>query len=320
MHAERLMDLFDNILRAEKGASEETRRAYRGDLAAFFAWIHDEVGPEVAVDAVELRHVRRWLAAHHREYARSTLARKLSALRSFYATMQRRGEVTRNPAALVQSPKQDKPLAGVLTVDEAFRVLDARSSSEDVLQLRDRAMWEILYGSGLRVSELTGLDLADVELDEGWLRVLGKRRKEREVPLTPAAVAALRAYLRARPELVDRAETCPGGAVFLNHRGGRISTRSVRRLLDRAQLDAETPGRVSPHGLRHSFATHLLDGGADLRAIQSLLGHASLSTTERYTHVSLDHLMRVYDQAHPRASRVREEREAGDLAESEHST
>lgn len=314
MQHDRLISLFDDILKAEKGASPETRRAYASDLGAFFDWI-DDTFSGVGVREVELSHVRRWLAEHHRTYSKSTLARKLSSLRSFYATMQRRGEVSKNPAALVQSPKQEKPLAAVLSVDDAFRVIDAESSRDEALKRRDKAMWEVLYGSGLRVSELTGLNLSDVDDQEGWVRVLGKRNKERDVPLTPSAVFALRAYLETRSELADRADVSPGGALFLNHRGGRLTARSVRRLLDRAQNDAETRGRISPHGLRHSFATHLLDGGADLRAIQSLLGHASLSTTERYTHVSLDRLMTVYDHAHPRASRRSSGRREGDSGE-----
>lgn len=295
---------FVGILRGERGASPETVRAYRADLEMFFGWL-EEQGMATDPALVDVRAVRRWVAAHVRDMARSSMARRLSSLRSFYAALLRRGRVPGNPAALVQSPKQDKALSNFLTVDDAFRVVEAEPGGDEALAARDRAMWEVLYGSGLRVSELVGLDVSDVDLRVPRVRVTGKGSKQREVPLTSKAVEALQAWLPLRPEVLDLGEDVDVHALFLNHRGGRLSARSVRRRLDRAHMSAGIAARVSPHGLRHSFATHLLDDGADLRSIQEMLGHSSLSTTERYTHVSLERLMRVYDDAHPRAKRSR---------------
>lgn len=294
---------FLDVMRAERGASSATLRSYETDLRMFFAWL-DEAGLRVAVDEVRLAHVRRWLAAVHEEYERSSIARKLSALRSFYDVLLRLGRVASNPAELVESPRQKKRVPNFLTVDDATRLVAQDVDPDAPLRLRDAAMWEMLWGSGLRVSELVGLSMKNIDLSEAWAVVLGKGSKEREVPLTPAAVDALRAWYRERAALLDLAEEPDAQAVFLNARGGRLRARSVRRLLDQGQLHAGTQGSVSPHGLRHSFATHMLDGGADLRSIQELLGHASLSTTERYTHTSLEQLQRVYGNAHPRAHRI----------------
>lgn len=288
---------------AEQGASDETIRAYRTDLRTLYEWLF-ETGRPTEPAAVELRHLRAWLAAHHGDWSRATIARRLSAIRTFFASLVRRGGLSVNPASLLVAPRSKQALSNLLTVDDAHTLLSAPVVADDPLSSRDRAMFELLYGSGLRVSELAGLDVRDVRLDDGWVRVLGKGRKQRDVPVPRAARAALRRWLRDRDEVADRADE-PTDALFLNARGGRLTARSVRRRLERAQVQAGTVGRVSPHGLRHSFATHLLDGGADLRAIQELLGHASLSTTERYTHVSLERLMSVYDAAHPRAARRR---------------
>lgn len=297
-------DEFLDAMRVERGASDETIRAYDGDLRHFFQWCEEAGNGVEKADDVEVRHLRSYLAAHVREHARSTLARRLSALRSFFDLRLRRGQSDRNPGRLVGTPKQPKALVNFLSVDDVFTLLDGAVDPDRPLDVRNRAMWELLYSCGLRVSELVGLDVGDVDLDEAWVRALGKGRKEREVPLGRAAVAALRAWLAGpRPELVDRGTGTP--ALFLNNRGGRLSARSVRRLLAQDQTRAGTSGHVSPHGLRHTFATHMLEGGADLRSIQHMLGHANIATTERYTHVTLDHLMKVYDASHPRASRRR---------------
>jgi len=294
---------FVDVLRAERAASPETVRAYEGDLRHFFTWAATSVRPAHDPAEVAIAHVRSYLAAHIREHKRSTLARRLAALRVFFDHLVRRDGLDKNVARLVNSPKLPRALCTFLSVDDAAVLLDEAADPDRPLRVRNQAMWELTYSSGLRVSELVGLDVADLDLGEGWVRVLGKGSKEREVPMGEKATAALRRYLGdAREELVDHGEAATD-ALFLNARGGRLTARSVRRLLDEDQLRAGTTGRVSPHGLRHSFATHMLEGGADLRNIQQMLGHASIATTERYTHVTLDHLSRVYDAAHPRAHR-----------------
>ena len=301
---------FLDVMRSERAASVETVRAYYGDLSAFFEWASERPRGPQSAESVELRHVRGFVAAHIEEWSRATTARRLSALRSFFALRQKRGTGSRNPAALLATPKQPRKLVSFLSADDVFRLLDAPRDADRPLDIRNVAMWELLYSSGLRVSELEGLDAEDVRLDDGWVRVLGKGRKEREVPVGEGAGRALQRYLDgARPELLERGTGSP--ALFLNFRGERLTARSIRRLLDADQIKTGTTGRVSPHGLRHTFATHMLDAGADLRSIQTMLGHANIATTERYTHVSLDHLMRVYDGAHPRASRKKLNTEDG---------
>ena len=304
MHWQDAVPIFLDALRVERASSPRTLRSYEGDLGHFFTWLEEERGITEA-DVVDVRDIRRYLARHFRLHARSTLARRLSALRSFYRMLVRKGVLEANPAALVQTPKQGKPLSSFLTASEADALMGATASTQEALALRDVAMWEVLYSSGLRVSELTSLDLGSLDLEAGWLRVLGKGSKEREVPLGTKAITALGDYLEVRVELSDLSPDGDIGALFLNARGGRLTARSVRRLLSNAQLQSGAANTVSPHGIRHSFATHMLDGGADLRGIQEMLGHSSLSTTQKYTHVSLDRLMSVYDKAHPRAARRR---------------
>ena len=299
------MSLAENIeqflryMRAERGASPETLRAYRTDLEQFADWLGNERGGPAA-NAIELAHLRAFLGRVSRDLSPASTARKVASLRSFFRFLRKRGLIGADPAALLTAPKQPKPLQPHLSVDEVFHLVEAPGEGSP-LAIRDRAMWELLYGTGLRVSEMVSLDVPDVDLDAGWLRVLGKGRKVREVPVGGQAVGALRTYLFRRPELA-KAELA-NDALFLNARGGRLSARGVRRLLSEAQLKAGLPQSVSPHGLRHSFATHMLDSGADLRTIQELLGHASLSTTQRYTHLSVAKLMSVYDRAHPRANK-----------------
>ena len=213
----------------------------------------------------------------------------------------REGRLEHNPAVGVPSPKVPKGLPRDLTVDEMFNLLDS-IHGDDTAGLRDRAILELLYSAGLRVGELVSLNIEDFDLNGGMVRVLGKGNKERLVPFGSKAAAALDRWLEGARPL--RAKSSEAEAVFLNLRGGRLTDRSVRRILDRRISEAAIRGHVSPHALRHSFATHLLGAGADLRSIQELLGHSSLSTTQRYTHVSTDALMRVYDKAHPRAKRI----------------
>jgi integrase/recombinase XerC len=223
------------------------------------------------------------------------VARKLAALRSCFRFLVRRGVLEGNPAREARSPRQPRRLVTFLPIDEATQLVDGRGVGGES-RARDVAILELLYASGLRVSELAGLDLDDLDRTERTLRVLGKGRKERIVPYGDAAAGALERWLGKRGEA--------SGAVFTNARGGRLTVRSIHTIVRRAARAAGITRRVSPHTLRHTFATHLLDGGADLRAIQELLGHSRLSTTQRYTHVGAEQLMKVYDRAHPRAQRA----------------
>lgn len=293
--------------RVERAASSETLRAYRGDLRALTEWLDEQNDVALLSDVTRL-HLRRYLAERLVGTARSSMARRLSCVRTFFRFCVQEGWLADSPAALLRTPRQEQRLARLLDVDDAFRLTEGASQRQDAIGARDRAMWELLYGSGLRVSELHALDLVQLQLDGGWVRVVGKGAKEREVPLTKPSVRKLRQYLAMRSELCDKEGAYDADAVFLNARGGRISARSVRRRLEIAQQEVGVNNPVSPHGLRHSFATHLLNSGADLRAIQSMLGHASLGTTQRYTHVSIDQLTKVYDAAHPRARRPRSRR------------
>jgi integrase/recombinase XerC len=277
-----------------RGLSPHTRVAYGRDLEEFRRVIAERLGREPAPARVDTVQIRAYLAALFGSNDSASIARKLSSLRTFFRFLVRRGEIAADPTAQVRSPKRKKSLPRALSVDDAFKVVETPEPKRADLEARDRAILEVLYGAGLRVSELCGLDTDDVSRDEGLVRVRrGKGGKERIVPLGSKALAALDAYLALRP---------PSQALFTNARGGRLTPRSVQRHLGRSAALAGVDG-VSPHALRHSFATHLLDGGVDLRSIQELLGHASLSSTQIYTKVSLDHLMKVYDDAHPHAKK-----------------
>ncbi|HEV8614613.1 MAG TPA: tyrosine recombinase XerC [Methylomirabilota bacterium] len=294
---------FLRYLAVEKNASPHTLRSYRGDLTDFQRYLDATGGAAPA--AADTRAVRGYLASlHARGLDAASVARRLAALRSFYRYLVRHGVLDRNPAREVRTPRLPRKLVSFLPIDEATALVDARALG-GAERDRDVAILELLYASGLRVSELAGLDVDALDRDERRVRVLGKGRKERIVPFGSKAARALEAYLARRGG--ER------GALFRNQRGGRLTVRSVHAIVRRAARAARIDRRVSPHTLRHTFATHLLDGGADLRAIQELLGHASLSTTQRYTHVGTDQLMRVYDTAHPRA-RDAQHRAAGDAA------
>lgn len=285
---------FLRYLEAEKHASPHTVKSYRTDLQEFRRVAGSgSVGASGAdaVRAIDARDVRAFLAQlHTRGLDPVSVARKLAAVRSWFRFLRRRGVVDRNPAQHIRSPRLPRKLVSFLPIDETVALMDARPPQGGA---RDTAIIELLYASGLRVSELVGLDLRDVDLAELTVRVLGKGRKERIVPFGGAAARALRDCFAARGSA--------DGAVFLNRRGGRLTVRSVHTIVRRQARAAGIVRRVSPHTLRHTFATHLLDSGADLRMIQELLGHGRLSTTQRYTHVGSDQLMRIYDAAHPRA-------------------
>ncbi|MDP7111858.1 MAG: tyrosine recombinase XerC [Myxococcota bacterium] len=290
------IDRFAVDLRAA-GASEHTRKAYLTDLRQFAAFVEQEVDVPT-VDQIDHRLIRRFLASFGGRISPSTASRKLSSLRSLFDSLVRRDELAANPARRVRSPRLRKELPTHLTAGEARTLMEERPRADTPLASRDAALLELLYGSGLRVAELVALDVADVTPDRPLLRVLGKGRKEREVPLGPPSREALRRYLVVRGRLGPPADL---DALFLNARGGRLSDRSVRRIVKRAGVIVALLKDLHPHALRHSFATHLLEGGADLRAIQEMLGHASLATTQRYTHLTVQQLMEIYESCHPRA-------------------
>ncbi len=297
---ERAIRAYLKHLHLDQNCSPETIRAYASDLGEFAAFAAKELGGEADPRRADRLLIRGFLGRlHERGVKRSTVARKLAALRSFFRYLKRLGKVAGNPAEAVSTPRQERRLPKQLSVGEMSQLLEMPDDSAP-LGARDRAILELLYASGLRVSELTALEFDDLDLSEGMVRVRGKGRKERLVPVGSQAVKAIRRYLRRRSELEPR----PGSgkdALFLNFRGTRLNVRSVRRLLNHALESAAITRKISPHVLRHSFATHLLDAGADLRSIQELLGHASLSTTQKYTHVSTDRLLKAYGKAHPRA-------------------
>jgi integrase/recombinase XerC len=286
-----LVPAFLRYLAAERGASAHTLRSYAADLAELQTFLRGARVPGLAAaDARVLRGYLAWL--HGRGLAKSSIARKLASVRSCYRFLARRELVAANPARQLASPRLPRRLPSVLPKDESKDLLDA--PSEDTLAgRRDRALLELLYASGVRVAECCGLDLEDLDRRHGTVRVMGKGSKERVVPVGEIALEALDAYLDRRGG--------GNGPLFRNARGTRLSTRSVHSIVRRRARAAGLARRVTPHTLRHTFATHLLGEGADLRFIQELLGHSRLSTTQRYTHVSPEHLMKVYDAAHPRA-------------------
>jgi integrase/recombinase XerC len=293
------MQRFASYLATERRVSAHTLRAYLGDLAQYADHL---AGAKASVVPSSPALVRGFVARAAAGAGAASLGRKLSTLRSLYAFLVREGLAPGNPARAVASPRRPRRLPEVLPEEEVAALVEAPGAGEGPLALRDRALLELLYASGLRVSELVGLDVDDVDLSERLVRVLGKRRKERVVPFGKAAAEALRRWLGSgRPALAARAPGRGGEALFLGARGGRLVQRSVARRLDRWVLAAGLPRHVHPHVLRHCFATHLLGNGADLRGIQELLGHASLSTTQRYTHLDWKRLAEVYDRAHPRA-------------------
>jgi integrase/recombinase XerC len=255
---------------------------------------------EIEMGKVDRWTIRKYLSFLHRKNKKSSIARKISTLRSFFKYLVREQLVTANPAKSVSTPKREKPLPSTLTVDEAFRLVES-PSEEEGQKSRDRAILELLYSSGIRVSELVGLNFSQLDLELGIVRVMGKRRKERIVPVGSKAIEALNAYLEERGVVNGE------DPVFINSRGGRLTARSVGRLVKKYTGLSGIFRKISPHSLRHTFATHLLDSGADIREIQEMLGHASLSTTQRYTHLTMGKLMEVYDKAHPRSFKNRKD-------------
>ena len=285
---------FIRYLATERNVSVHTLEAYRSDLEQFSDFFRRERGDDANVETVNHLLIRSYLAHLHKSHKKSSIGRKLASIRAFFKYLLRMGKVAKNPAELVSTPKKEKQVPFHLTIDEVIALVEAPKGAE-LLTLRDRVILETLYSCGIRVSELTGLDVMHLDLEEGLVRVLGKGNKERIVPLGSYARQAITAYLSLRGNPPANAP------LLLNARGGRLTSRSVGRIVDKYIRKLATVKKISPHTLRHTFATHLLEGGADLRAIQELLGHASLSTTQKYTHVSIDRLMEVYDKAHPKA-------------------
>ncbi len=302
------IDSFLEYLSAQRDYSENTSRAYLSDLYEFLYYfaeikqVNIEIPTEMAsllpgdVDSIAIRGYLTRL--YKKKNKKSTMARKLSALRSFFRFLLKHDAVKNNPADLILTPKQEKLIPGYLTVDDIFRLLD--SIKTNTLQgLRDKAMFELLYSTGIRVSELSGLDINSVDFSGGVIKVLGKGRKERIVPAGRRALSVVADYRKACARKQNTVES-DLNALFLNKNGTRLSERSIARTLKQIALKCGITVPVYPHAIRHTFATHMLDAGADLRGVQELLGHESLSTTQKYTHVTIDRLTRAYDKAHPR--------------------
>jgi integrase/recombinase XerC len=308
-----LINAFIDDLRSLKGYSEHTVKNYRIDLEQFLSFLTEKQDSSAKEDTApnlektpELKSVnflviREYLGRLFGEYKRTSIARKLSTIRAFFYFLEQKGLIMGNPAADISMPKQGKYIPNHLSVDEMFRLLEG-PDKEKPLGLRDLAILETLYSCGIRVSELSGLNVSSIDFDQRLVRVLGKGNKERIVPIGKKALQAIENYIEQTSSLRKKsgknAEDMP---LFLNSRGGRITTRSIERMVKKYANGCSLMTEVTPHSLRHTFATHLLDGGADLRSVQELLGHASLSTTQKYTHVSLERLMQVYDKAHPRS-------------------
>lgn len=293
-----LIDAFLRHLLVERNLSPRTQEAYQRDLLEFLRFLQQPdlfSDEKIVPEAIDTLVLRRYLALLHRTNSRNSIGRKLSSLRTFFRYLVRQGILETSPADSVSTPRQEKYLPKTLSVDEVTHFLNHQSKELTAQDLRDIAIFELLYSSGLRVGELTALDVGSLDLAQQLVRVIGKGNKERLVPIGKTALQALQKYLDFRG--------APKGEspLFLNSRKGRLTPRSVQRLMKKYLLTSGLRTDASPHSLRHSFATHLLDGGADLRAIQELLGHVSLSTTQKYTQVSLSHLTSIYDAAHPRS-------------------
>lgn len=296
LSSEQLVDRYLAHLRIERNLSENTVRAYATDLAALLAWAERTDRHLLEID---YRTLRGFLGEMDRaRYSRRTIARRLAAVRSFYRFLVSTGHATASPAAMLSAPKVPRHLPTVAPSELLQSLLDAPDPATPY-GLRDRAMLELLYASGLRVSELSGLDLKHADLNAGTVRVMGKGGRERMVPMHPLAVRRLREYLAGGRGTLLSARS--GDALFLNRLGGRLTAGGIRRMLDAHLAEVGARHQLTPHDLRHTFATHLLEGGADLRTVQELLGHIALSTTQIYTHISTKHLRDVHRDAHPRA-------------------
>jgi integrase/recombinase XerC len=305
---EKAIEEFGAYLATERNLSPHTLRSYLADVRQFRQYLEENslVPPDALergrLEAIDHMAVRSFLSSLYRRKVRKvTIVRKIAALRAFFNYLLREGRVRVNPAEMVQAPKAEKYLPTFLPVEEMFSLLNL-TFADDAAGSRDRAMLELFYSSGMRVSELTGLNLGDIDFGQSLVKVRGKGKKERIVPVGEQALSSVQQYMAGRNEFLQKRQASEADPpLFLSRSGRRITPRSVARIVDRYVLQSGISKKVSPHTLRHSFATHLLDAGADLRAIQELLGHANLSTTQKYTSVSVAKLMEIYDQAHPKA-------------------
>jgi len=298
---------FERYLLVERNASPHTHRNYVSDIREFAEFVRERgFAANDSPASLNSFVIRAYLANIAKKNKRSSQARKLSCLRSFFKFLVRCRVIEHNPARSVKTPRSERVLPRHLTVDQMFALLDS-VPVETLSQCRDRAILEVLYSTGIRVSELVGMNRETINPGAGMLRVMGKGRKERLVPIGRHASARLQEYLSRSSSNAAPAADRKGTPVFLNQRGGRLSARSVARIVDKYILRCGLHHRISPHALRHSCATHMLNAGADLRAIQEMLGHQSLSTTQKYTHLNIDHLMEVYDRAHPRSKQQQQE-------------
>jgi len=301
-----LIETFIDYLRHQKGYSKHTVRNYHIDLRQFLDFLATREGipPGERINlnpgTVNSQVIREYLGHLYGNLSRTSIARKLSAVRTFFLFLEKRGLCKKNPAADIATPRLEKRLPTYMTVDDVFRLLEHRGR-KNPLDLRDLAILEVLYSCGIRASELESMNLASIDFEDRLIKVVGKGKKERIVPIGRKALQVVRSYLQVTKNMRKKAGgDSSDSPLFLNFRGGRLSTRSIGRIIKKYAIASGLSSEISPHAMRHSFATHLLDGGADLRTVQELLGHENLSATQRYTHVSLDRLMEVYDKAHPR--------------------
>lgn len=304
---EREIENFGNYMEIERGLSPHTRINYLADVRQFKLFLDtnnisikkNDTSDEINIDYIV---IRAYLGALYREKLKKvTVARKVTALRTFFDYLQRKGKIKANPAKMVQAPKIEKYIPVFLSVDEMFSLLDAESIPT-AIGLRDKAIIELFYSSGIRLSELVGLNMGDIDFHQGLIKVRGKGKKERIVPVGVKALTAITAYIEKRYEISKRnVDNDSEGPIFLSTRGSRLTTRSVARILDKLVMLSGLGRKISPHTLRHTFATHMMESGADLRAIQEFLGHESLSTTQKYTSVTVGRLLEIYDKAHPKA-------------------
>ncbi|MBU1054432.1 MAG: tyrosine recombinase XerC [Proteobacteria bacterium] len=301
-----IISSFIETLASEKGYSHNTCRAYANDLDEFASFAAKKSGLNsdeeserkiFMVEDADHLLIRAFLGYLHKKDKKSSIVRKLSALRSFFKHLVRHNIISNNPVELISTPKQDKNIPAYLTVDEMFHLLDS-IKTDTVSGLRNRAIFETMYSSGIRVSELAGLNVSSIDFGAGLIKVFGKGDKERIVPIGSKAMDAIKLYREKLGK--DKKISDENNPLFLNKNKGRLTTRSIARILEKFVKEFSISVPVSPHALRHSFATHMLDAGADLRVVQELLGHKSLSTTQRYTHVGIGRLMETYDKAHPR--------------------